>query len=148
MIYIFNFKENKLSKIITCGALYLDEEFEIRENNLVFGREYIIQKRRRKIGGSVINFSLECVKNNLSTSIIGCIGDDEFGKKVLRDLKRNKINTQYIQVKSKQKTGHSLCILNNKKESIMITDIGANQYLDIDNFPLAQNIKAKILYLP
>ena len=144
---MLDFKKNKCIDIIACGALYIEEELEITENTLVFGREYIIQKRRRKTCGSVVNFSLECAKNDLSTSIIGCIGNDKLGKKVLRDLERNKIGTQYLQVNSKQKTGNALCILNDKKETVMITDIGANKYLDIDQFLATQNINVKILYL-
>lgn len=105
------------------------------------------QKKKRKIGGSVVNFSLECAKEGLSTSIVGCIGNDRLGNKILRDLERHKISTKYIQVSSTQKTGHSLCILNDKKESVMITDIGANQHLDLDEFLAIQNISPKILYL-
>lgn len=139
-----SFKEN--IDILGCGAIYIDEELEIMDNTLFFGKEYIIQKKR-KPGGSVVNFSLECAKKGLSTSIIGCIGKDRSGNKILRDLERHQISTKYIQIDSVQKTGHSLCILNNRKESVMLTDIGANQYLDIDDFLAIANVTPKILYL-
>lgn len=142
-----HFRKNGKNDIIACGALYIDEELEITEDTLGFGGEYIIQKRKKKIGGSVINFSLECINNGLSVSIIGCVGDDDFGNKIINELKTNKINTKHIHVKPKLKTGHSLCILNDKKESVMITDIGANQYLDVSEFLSTQNINATILYL-
>jgi len=45
-----NFNDNTSNDILACGAIYIDEELEIMEKMLVFGREYIIKKKREKLG--------------------------------------------------------------------------------------------------
>lgn len=132
--------------IVACGAIYLDKLFKISTQNFNFDNEYIITNEIIKPGGSVINFSIECMKNSISPLIFGCIGNDFNGKKILYFLKKLNIITEYIQITNKSSTGFSVIMQNIDKEHIIFTNIGANQNFIIRDLSVLDNINSKLLY--
>jgi sugar/nucleoside kinase (ribokinase family) len=80
-------------------------------------------------GGSAHNVAFGLAVLGRKTGIIGCIGEDEFGKTVLSELQQAGVNTDGIQFSSKP-TGKSIVLIGEDNERSIIIYRGANDFID------------------
>lgn len=80
----------------------------------------------KKIGGAPLNVALRLQSFNNDVAMISSVGDDKRGKMLLDYMIENGVNTDYVQVNNKFKTG---------KVKVMLNEKGSASY-DI-NFPRA-----------
>lgn len=80
----------------------------------------------KKIGGAPLNMALRLQSFNNDVTMISSVGDDKRGKMLLDYMAQNGVNTDYVQVNNKFKTG---------KVKVMLNEKGSASY-DI-NFPRA-----------
>lgn len=61
-------------------------------------------------GGNVATALVAASRLGLSTSLIGCVGDDLFGKMTIADLEYNNVNTSQMKVAEGKKSNFSICV--------------------------------------
>jgi ribokinase len=88
----------------------------------------------RTPGGGAANFAAACSKLGLRAGFIGCVGDDDFGRWILEDLKQNDIDTSRVKIVDAP-TGLVLSLSTRRREHFLIAHRGANLHLkpeDVD----------------
>jgi fructoselysine 6-kinase len=49
-------------------------------------------------GGNSLNVAVHCARLGVHAAYVGAIGDDEYGKKLLEELTRNKVDTSHVKI--------------------------------------------------
>jgi len=91
-------------------------------------------------GGGAANIAVGLSRLGLKATIVGRVGNDEFAKDILKQLKKQKVDLSFVQKDETQKTGFSF-ILSSKQtgEQIIFSFRGANNNLKVPS----KGIKAK-----
>ncbi len=79
-------------------------------------------------GGKGANQAIAAAKLGADISLIGCVGDDEFGNQLLSHLAAEGVSTDYIKKVSNVSTGIASITLSASDNSIIIVS-GANDYI-------------------
>ncbi|MBU5689768.1 MAG: carbohydrate kinase family protein [Candidatus Aenigmatarchaeota archaeon] len=102
------------------------------------GKEYFYVKYGSKIdadkfeiafGGSAHNVAYGITSLGRRSGIIGCVGNDEFGKSIVKSLEIAGVDTNGIQYSNKP-TGKSVVIIGEDNERTILIHRGANDYID------------------
>lgn len=78
-------------------------------------------------GGGASNAATAFSKQGFEVGIISRIGQDFFGKKILKNYYKNGIDTKYIQVDKETKSPVSVIILNNTGEKVILIYRGSEK---------------------
>jgi len=83
------------------------------------------------VGGGAANSAVAFARLGLKTAVIARLGLDDAGQKIRRALKKEKVNTDYLQGDSAQRTGFSLIVVVDKRdyEHVLFANRGANERL-------------------
>lgn len=103
-------------------------------------------------GGAAANFAVGAARLGLKVGMVGCVGDDEFGKMAIEDLKRNNVVTDFVKVVKGKRTGMVCVIVEKSGNRRMIAFRGANEFLEnaIEEIPATKylqlcNVSKKVL---
>ena len=98
-------------------------------------------------GGAASNFAIAASRLGCKVGFIGCIGNDEYGKGLLKEFKEEHVDTSRIQLSKSKPTGMVLIIVEHDGSRRMIAFRGANLEFDpakVDNEYIAS---ASILHI-
>lgn len=109
----------------------------------VFG-ESIIDKHYNYevIAGAPLNVAINLKKNHMQPILLSAIGNDKYGDKIYKFLKKNKIITKYVEKKNFLETGEAIVLKKNKDNYFNIKKNCA--WDEIENIP---NYTPHLLYL-
>ncbi|MCX8182015.1 MAG: carbohydrate kinase family protein [Candidatus Methanomethyliaceae archaeon] len=94
-------------------------------------------------GGSAANFAVGVSRLGLKAGILGCVGDDEFGREAICELKKAGVVTDFVRVSKGKRTG-TVCVLVDKSGGRrMLAYRGANVELEslVEDLPEAKFIQ-------
>ncbi|MGA2572626.1 MAG: carbohydrate kinase family protein [Candidatus Methanomethylicaceae archaeon] len=77
-------------------------------------------------GGSAANFAVGTARLGLKTGIVGCVGEDDFGREAIAALHREEISTDFVAFSKGKNTGTVCVIVDSKGARRMIAYRGAN----------------------
>jgi len=106
--------------ILTIGDMCVD--LIVYGNDLVpqFGQfEKIVDNYELEMGGSCNIFACQAAKLGLRVGIIGRVGDDEYGRLVLRRLVESGVDVQYVIVDPTVKTGLGIALCQGNDRAIL-----------------------------
>lgn len=106
------------------------------------GQEVNVNNIELCVGGGAALFTLGLAKLGVNTVFDGVLGNDMYGKFILEELKNKSIDTTLLKISSKNRTGVSIA-LTNEKDRAFITYIGSNAEVELnidDNVNLAKHI--------
>ncbi len=83
-------------------------------------------------GGKGANQAVAAARLGARVALVTCVGPDERGKAILKRLKDEGINTEYILEDEKEPTGVALILVGEKGEKEILTAPGANLRFSID----------------
>ncbi|MDB4867921.1 MAG: Ribokinase [Cohnella sp.] len=86
-------------------------------------------------GGKGANQATACGKLGKDVALIGCVGRDASGERLLQSLRKNGVNTEYIKITEQATTGTVVITVDDTAENTMIVIRGANDRItkpDID----------------
>ena len=106
----------------------------------VIARDYSIFQ-----GGSAANFSVAASKLGLKAGMLGCVGDDIFGRDAIKSLQAEGVCTDFVRVSKEKRTGVVCVLVNRNCERSMVAFRGAN--LELENLVEGQMPKARITEL-
>lgn len=142
-------------KILAIGNVYVETSYigvvapETKE--LCVGHEYRAPRWEIRLGGSATNFAVQMTKLGIQTGLIGKVGNDEMGKKLLMLLEKEKIDTQCIltDTTGSVQTSVDTGVVFPDGDNIQLVAGNANQKLTIDDIPVSEiaNEHISALYL-
>lgn len=77
-------------------------------------------------GGKGANQAVAASRLGAQVEMIGCVGDDGFGRELLANLQKEGVNTQYVSVQSQTPTGIALITVSDQGENTIVLSSGAN----------------------
>ncbi len=99
-------------------------------------------------GGGGNNTAVAFARLGLLTAFIGCIGQDEEGRRLLMSLKTEGIRTDFITRTSEQNTGLSIVLNSFEGDRTCFSYRGANNSLTRESIDWDELKKTKWLYIP
>ncbi|MBR0076031.1 MAG: ribokinase [Synergistaceae bacterium] len=91
-------------------------------------------------GGKGSNQALAAARLSSKVYMIGCVGDDDFGKKLISVLTENGVNCSHLQTRKEQATGTAVITVTPEGENSIVISQGANSLLDESAMLAAKNI--------
>ncbi len=115
------------------GVLVDNREDILRQKLLAFeyGAKINIKEFGYYFGGGASNTAVNLSNLGFRVASLARIGPEERGKRILSNLKKNKINVEKIELDRKNNSGFSF-ILNNKKDRIIFSYRGSNDFLRVE----------------
>ena len=111
--------------VIVCGSLHLD--IVVNSPHLPRLDETVAGTSWKKIcGGKGGNQAAMAAKAGAHTAMIGCVGDDDFGRTLTANLAVNSINTDHVSVDADHGTGMSVAIVESSGEYGAVIVSGSN----------------------
>lgn len=121
--------EKKLNKIVVVGSLNMDFVIEVKEmprpGETVLGKHISLVP-----GGKGANQAYAIAKMEREVTMIGAVGDDLFGKQLIKNLQDVCVSTKGIQIKQGEASGQAFIHVNEAGENSITVIQGANQKLD------------------
>ena len=77
-------------------------------------------------GGKGANQAVAAARLGAKVTMMGAVGDDAMGRELIRNLRRDRINTRWIDTIEDAPTGVAVILLNAKGENQIVTSPGAN----------------------
>ncbi|MCR8999312.1 MULTISPECIES: ribokinase [Rahnella] len=124
----------KTGKLVVLGSINADHILNINQFPLpgetVIGKQYTVA-----FGGKGANQAVAAGRSGADISFIACVGDDDIGERVRKQLASDHIDTQPIEAIKDTTTGVALIFVNAEGENVIGIDAGANKavtpaYLD------------------
>lgn len=148
--------------VVTVGGATRDITFYTEEGKLIknpkdplrqkliafeYGAKIGIWEAFFTFGGGAANTAVCFSRLGLKTATILRVGHDEDGRAIIENLKRNKIDTRFVQIDKKAKTGFSFIVtFGPAREHTAFLYRGANNELRITNYDL-QRLKTDWFYV-
>ena len=128
-----------MSTVTTVGSLNID---------LVIRAPHCPKKGETVIGGTFgmagggkgSNQALAVARLNAKSYMIGCVGDDDFGRRLKSILTENSVDCSHLLIKKGSATGTAVITVTNEGGSSIIISQGANSLLDEDEILKAKNL--------
>ncbi|MGE7906337.1 ribokinase [Peribacillus sp. NPDC094092] len=79
-------------------------------------------------GGKGANQAVAAARLGAEVSMVGCVGDDVYGEIILENLKKNHVNTQYVEPVTGSASGTAHITLSEGDNSIIVVK-GANDFI-------------------
>jgi ribokinase len=124
----------KTGKLVVLGSINADHILNINHfpqpGETVIGKQYTVA-----FGGKGANQAVAAGRSGADISFIACVGDDDIGERVRKQLASDHIDTQPIEAIEGTTTGVALIFVNAEGENVIGIDAGANkavtpEYLD------------------
>ncbi|MEG2020322.1 MAG: ribokinase [Oscillospiraceae bacterium] len=113
-----------MKKVTVLGSINMDISVSAdkmpQKGETVFGKDFAISA-----GGKGLNQAIACSKMGADVTFIGCVGSDAFGCDLVKTLKAEKINTDFVFESQNAPTGTAMIILSENDNRIIVNS-GAN----------------------
>lgn len=130
-----------MKKILVIGSLNMD--IQVTADRLpgvgetVLGTDYSYN-----CGGKGANQAFAAGRLGADVVMLGCVGQDEFGRTLIRGLRENGVCTDYISVREGKDTGTAVILVDSLANNSIVTIAGANGSCDI---PYLEKTEPQIL---
>lgn len=112
-------------KLVVLGSINADHILNIeqfpRPGETVIGKQYKVA-----FGGKGANQAVAAGRSGAEIAFIACVGADDIGERVRRQLASDRIDTQPIEAIADSTTGVALIFVNAEGENVIGIDAGAN----------------------
>lgn len=125
---LYFLKGERLFDVISIGNINIDLSFYV--DTIPDLDSEVLSNLEIFHGGAAANLAVGIARLGLKVGIIGCVGDDEFGKMAIKDLKENNVSTDFIKVVKGKITGVVCVIVEKNGNRRMIAYRGANEFLE------------------
>ena len=129
--------------VVVVGSLHYDivlnASHQPKKGETIIGKNWY-----PKFGGKGGNQAIAASSFGVPTKIISAVGKDSFGKYILDKITSSEVNTEYIQIIDKEKTGISVAISDSDGEygAVVISEANLKINSNVLNVPLVwQNSK-------
>ena len=99
------------------------------------------------IGGCASNAAIDLARLGVSVGVVGCVGDDPFGRFIIETLDRSGVDTQSIRSLPDVGTSGTLIVNVKREDRRFVHTIGANGRISAADVPIERLRQAKVLYV-
>ena len=121
--------------IIVFGSIHMDNSLRVRKFPQA-GETALSSSYSLLPGGKGANQAFAAARLGAKTAIVGKVGDDGMGLRVLNHLKRNEVMTSGVATSEDLPTGMASVIKNAKGDSQIIVASGANTQISAEQAPV------------
>jgi sugar/nucleoside kinase (ribokinase family) len=136
-----------MSDIVCVGILVADVLGKPVDSLPEKGKLGLVDKMSLQIGGCAANVAIDLAKLGLKTTVIGKIGDDNFGKFLLDTLNSEKVDVSGLKVDKNVSTSASMVMISGDGERSILHSLGANAKFGFDDINPEVVKKSKILLI-
>lgn len=115
----------KTGKLVVLGSINADHILNINHfpqpGETVIGKQYTVA-----FGGKGANQAVAAGRSGADISFIACVGDDDIGERVRKQLASDQIDTRPVEAIKDTTTGVALIFVNAEGENVIGIDAGAN----------------------
>jgi ribokinase len=112
--------------ILTIGDMNVDLVFDLGDTVPRFEQvEQWVPDYFQEMGGSACIFACQAAKLGMRVAILGRVGNDSYGKLMLRRLGESGVDTRFVRVDPRLKTGLSLALCRSNGDRAMLTYAGS-----------------------
>ena len=98
-------------------------------------------------GGCAANVGVDIARQGVGVSVMGRVGNDYWGRFIREDLAAREVNTDQIQVTTREQTSQTMILLCEGEDRRFVHTFGANREFRVDDIHLQALEGAKVLYL-
>jgi len=91
-------------------------------------------------GGKGANQAVAAARAGARVSFVGAVGDDDFGRRAVAGLKRDRIDTRHVAVKKGTPSGAALILVEKSGENLIAVAPGANRALTVADVSRAADV--------
>jgi sugar/nucleoside kinase (ribokinase family) len=132
--------------VVGFGALNMDKLYHVNKIAHEDDESYITSFSQ-SCGGSAANTILGLSRLGLNTGFIGKVSGDDEGTLLIRNLKREGVNTRGVMVSKKGRTGIVLGFVDSEGQRALYVDPGVNDQIEPQEIKLDYFQHSKILHL-
>jgi sugar/nucleoside kinase (ribokinase family) len=132
--------DRKTYDVLTFGDLCVDLIVSGGEIVPRFGQvEQLVERYALELGGSCSLFACQAAKLGLRAGLLGRVGDDDFGRLIVRRLDESGVDTRHVRVDPALKTGLGIALCTEDDRAILtyVGSIAALEPGDVDEALLA-----------
>ena len=98
-------------------------------------------------GGGANNAAVCLSRLGFKTAMLGAVGEDEFGEKIIKNLVDNGVDTRLLKVLKGEETGFTFVVISKDHEHIAFVYRGANSLLSVNKIEAQMLHYAKWIYV-
>jgi sugar/nucleoside kinase (ribokinase family) len=132
--------------VLVIGELNVDILLNKVRGFPAIGQEILADEMTFTLGSSSAIFAANLASLGVVTSFCGVIGKDMFGKYILEELNKKKVDTCLVSEVAQYQTGVTI-ILNYEQDRANVTHCGAMECFDLSNIPVDEFSQYKHLHL-
>lgn len=91
-------------------------------------------------GGKGANQAVAAARLGAKVSIIGCVGNDQFGRDLISALGKENVNVKFVQMEKKTPTGVALITVDEKAQNQIVVIPGANHSFTLEHLVNAHRL--------
>lgn len=118
-----------MNKILVVGSLNTDI-VSTMERMPVCGETILGEQLSYHQGGKGANQAYACAKMGANTTMLGCVGMDDFGVAMVDNLKKVEVNTQHIKRTNEHPSGTAIIFTDANANNSIVVIPGANKECD------------------
>lgn len=115
-----------MKKILTFGSINMDLSIYLKKMPQK-GETVSARRISYQCGGKGANQACAMGKLGARTTMLGCVGQDLFGKKQLENLKMNHVDISYIRKIPEKSTGTAIIYVDDNGDNSIVVAAGANK---------------------
>lgn len=123
-----------MSMVIVFGSLNIDLVMQVKHQPVV-GETVLTPTYEWLPGGKGANQAIACARSGIKTAIVGQIGDDGFGTRILNTLKRDEVLTSGVARADEEPTGMAFITIDEKGDNQIVVASGANNLTCAEQAP-------------
>lgn len=123
-----------MAMVIVFGSLNIDLVMDVKDQPQV-GETILTKTYEWLPGGKGANQAIACVRSGVKTAMVGQIGDDGFGTRLLNGLKRDEVLTSGVVRSDDEPTGMAFITVDEKGDNQIVVAGGANRLTTADQVP-------------
>ncbi len=118
-----------MSKILVIGGSNIDTNYYVPSLPRPGESVHCVSERVSSLGGKGLNQATAAARAGGDVAFLGCIGNDEEGRRIERELSKETLSLHLQKVNAP--TGSATILVEKSGENEVIVDSGANAYLDV-----------------
>lgn len=127
-----------MNKITIVGSINVDNILHVKTLPQP-GETIAMSDFSKAPGGKGANQAVAAARANANVTFVGRVGDDENGRMMLDEFKKNGINTDHISITPDQQTGQAYILLQESGQNSIIIQHGANFDVSVEDVENAKD---------
>jgi sugar/nucleoside kinase (ribokinase family) len=136
--------------VYTKEGLIIDNKKDILQQKLLafeYGAKLRVDKSYTTYGGGAANTAVCLSRLGFRVAALVAIGDDDRGRRIIKNFAKHKVSTSLIQKKTGEDTGFSFLLVGQENEHVVFSNRAANKKLSIGQKELRAINQADWVYM-